>query len=176
MEKRTFTRHLETLTGLSVQIDERTATEDSFTEYQRLGFDIITAYNNKELNRDEYRALNGVYHLLEQPLRAVLGILKPTPWEIYTANDWRSDGTFKALPGQEITEAIYTEMFNCVPPESLPSGSKHELYERYGVLVSSGFLMGEPQDTNEDGKELFRAFGKTESGSFYYLGLLPKNP
>lgn len=92
---------------------------------------------------------------------------------IYTREQWKSDRAFKAEPGQEITEDIYEEMLNCMPPRSLPKGKARQALQDYRIPVHAGFLMGEPHDHDTDGP-LYMAFGMNDYGRgqrFYYLGL-----
>lgn len=84
---------------------------------------------------------------------------------VYTAESWANDGTFKAVPGQEIAEEIYNNMFNALPPLRLP---REAILEGY----TCGFMMGEPHSTDPaTGKELYLAFAKRENGKYYYIGL-----
>ena len=78
---------------------------------------------------------------------------------VYTRENWAADGTFKAAPGQEISEEIYNEMLNVMPPLRLK--------EAQGC--TAGFRSSEPY-THENGKPLYMAFGK-RNGKYYYLGL-----
>lgn len=96
--------------------------------------------------------------------------------DVYTMKTWKKDGTFKAEPGQEITEQIYNTMLNCLPPKTLPQGKAREALDDYGIPVHAGFLMGQEDSTGPDGKPLYMAFGMNNYGSgarFYYLGLAP---
>ena len=99
--------------------------------------------------------------------------------EIYTAEAWAIDGTFKAAPGQEITEEIYNQMLNCLPPKTLPRSKAEQALQDYGIPVHAGFMMGEPHSTGEDGRELYLAFGSNDYGKgkhFYFLGLAAEAP
>lgn len=78
---------------------------------------------------------------------------------VYTRENWAADRTFKAAAGQEISEEIYNEMFECMPPLRLK--------EAHGC--TAGFRMSEPY-SHRDGKPLYMAFGK-RGGKYYYLGL-----
>lgn len=100
---------------------------------------------------------------------------------IYTMKQWVKDGIFNAQPGQEISEEVYNLMLNCLPPKTLPSETARIALEVYNIPVHAGFLMGEPDSCNEDGKQLYLAFGMNDYGSgtlrkdphYYYLGLSP---
>lgn len=81
--------------------------------------------------------------------------------EIYTSEQWAKDGTFKAVAGQEITEEIYNQMFNVLPPQRLKEVA-------FGCVA--GFRTTEPYTHDENGKALYMAFGKNH-GKYYYLGL-----
>lgn len=94
--------------------------------------------------------------------------------DVYTMADWQRDGTFNAAPGQEITEDIYNEMQNTVPPKAIRKETARQAWEQYRIPVHAGFLMGEPTSTDEQGRELYRAFGSNDYGRgrhCYYLGL-----
>lgn len=78
---------------------------------------------------------------------------------VYTREQWAADRTFAAEPGQEISEEIYNEMFNVMPPQRLK--------EAHGC--TSGYRTTEPY-TYANGKALYMAFGK-RGGKYYYLGL-----
>lgn len=86
---------------------------------------------------------------------------------IYTRIDWRNDRTFKAAPGQEIEEAIYEQMLNCMPPHRLPRNERTACYV-------CGFLMGEPYDHDpETGRAQYAAFAR-QDGRFYFLGYMSR--
>ena len=85
---------------------------------------------------------------------------------IYTREDWQRDGSFKAVPGQEVAEEIYREMLDCMPPYSLPRIPATQGY-------CGGFLVGEPTDYDPETSKLrYMAFAQ-RGGRCYYLGLLP---
>ncbi len=93
---------------------------------------------------------------------------------MYTMEDWRRDGTFNASPGQEISEEIYNEMFNALPPLNLPRNTAEYALEKLNVPVHAGFMMGEPYESNAKDGILFLAFGMNDYGKgkhFFYLGL-----
>ena len=95
--------------------------------------------------------------------------------EIYTNEQWESDNSFKAAPGQEITEQIYDDMLNCLPPKSLPQSTAARTMQDHEIDIEAGFLMGEPHSTGKEGL-LYLAFGMNGHGNekhFYYLGLSP---
>ena len=93
---------------------------------------------------------------------------------VYTMADWRAAGSFDAIPGQEITEDVYNEMRECVPPKSIPQEKARQALTDYKIPVHAGFLMGEPHSTDENGGPLYHAFGMNDYGKgrhYYYLGL-----
>lgn len=99
--------------------------------------------------------------------------------EIYTGEQWAQDQTFGAEPGQEITEEIYNNMLNCMPPKDLPNGKARQALQDYNIPVHAGFLMGEPHSCNNDGEQLYLAFGCNDYGKgkhYYYLGLSIEAP
>lgn len=92
---------------------------------------------------------------------------------IYTMEQWTADREFRADPGQEITEDVYNEMLNAMPPATLPREKAEQALQDYKVPVHAGFLMGEPTTASKDGP-LYRAFGMNNYGKgahYYYLGL-----
>lgn len=100
---------------------------------------------------------------------------------VYTMEQWTQDGTFKAEPGQQISEEVYNNMLNCMPPKSLPRDKAHYALEALNVPVHAGFLMGEPHSSDEKGRQLYLAFGMNDYGSgvtrapkYFYLGLSPE--
>lgn len=93
--------------------------------------------------------------------------------KIYDMKQWESDKSFKAMPGQEITEDIYSEMMNCLPPKTLPREKARQILRKYNIPVHAGFLMGEPYGQDKEG-QLFLSFGMNDFGKekrYYYLGL-----
>lgn len=97
----------------------------------------------------------------------------------YTIEQWSSDGTFKAVPGQQIGESVYNHMLNCMPPKDLPSGTARQALSDFGIPVHAGFLMGEPYDADKNGRPRYMAFGMNDYGKgkkFYYLGLSTAAP
>ena len=85
---------------------------------------------------------------------------------------WERDETFKAEPWQEIEAGIYEQMLNGVPPKTLPR-SKAEEALQHNIPVHAGFLMGEPNSSDELGQK-YLAFGMNDYGKgkhYYYLGL-----
>lgn len=82
---------------------------------------------------------------------------------IYTMQQWERDRVFAAAPGQEIEQAIYTSMFNCMPPLKLPKAAH----------ILTGFMMGEPYDSR-NGKLVYMAFGNS-GNKYYYLGLYERD-
>lgn len=77
----------------------------------------------------------------------------------YTMDDWRNDRDFSALPGQEISEEVFDEWRDCLPPLRIPRSAG-----------CCGFLCSEPARHDSAGA-LYHAFG-SRSGRFYYLGLM----
>lgn len=99
--------------------------------------------------------------------------------DIYTPEQWQSDGTFSAQPGQEISAEIYEAMLNALQPHSLPRDKAQQALNDYNIPVHAGFLMGEMQDTDENGRPLYMAFGMNDYGKgkrYFYLGLSVKPP
>lgn len=96
---------------------------------------------------------------------------------IYDMEQWGKDGTFKADPGQEITEEVYNQMLNGLPPKDLPGQTALDAMRKYGAPIHNGFLMGEPHSHDSAGAALYMAFGMNDYGrgkKYYYLGLSPK--
>lgn len=94
---------------------------------------------------------------------------------MYTREQWEKDRAFSAKPGEEITEDIYNEMYNCMPPLRLPKETALKALEEYKVPVHAGFLMGEPHTSSKEGL-LYLAFGMNNYGGskpprYFYLGL-----
>lgn len=99
--------------------------------------------------------------------------------DIYTMERWRQDGSFNADPGQEITEDVYNEMLNCMPPRSLPRGKARQVLREYNTPIHAGFMMGEPHSTGRRGETYYLAFGMNDYGKgkkYYYLGLATPEP
>jgi hypothetical protein len=96
---------------------------------------------------------------------------------IYNNSDWERDEVFKALPGQQITEDIYSDMMNVLPPRDLPRAAITEAWERYRIPVHGGFMMGEPHDS-EGGRNRYMAFVSNNFGhgtKCYYIGLFAED-
>ena len=92
---------------------------------------------------------------------------------IYTMEQWTKDRSFSAEPGQEVSEDVYNEMLNCMPPKTLPRNKARQALQDYKIPVHAGFLMGEPHSSNKDGL-LYLAFGMNDYGKgkhYFYLGL-----
>ena len=97
---------------------------------------------------------------------------------IYTKESWELDGSFSADVGQEISEEIYNDMLNCMPPYSLPRAKAEYALSTLKIPVHAGFLMGEPHSCDKGG-QLYLAFGMNDYGKgkhYYYLGLAHKQP
>lgn len=98
--------------------------------------------------------------------------------DIYTMEQWEADGTFKAAPGQQISEGVYNTMLNCLDPLQLPQEAAIKALEDMKIPVHAGFLMGEPHSNDSKGL-LYLAFGKNDYGKgpkYYYLGLARPAP
>lgn len=96
--------------------------------------------------------------------------------KIYTSEQWAADGTFSALPGQEIEETIYNDLFNVLPPLPLPAIAAAEALDKLNIPVHAGFMMGEPHSHDKQGA-LYLAFGRNDYGKgtrYFYLGLYHK--
>ena len=96
--------------------------------------------------------------------------------EIYSMKEWKRDGTFKARPGQEVSEQVYNIMLNCLPPKDLPADTAARALQEYATPIHAGFLMGEPHDTDSAGRTRYLAFGMNDYGKgphYYYLGPAP---
>lgn len=97
---------------------------------------------------------------------------------IYDMKQWKHDRMFSAHPGQEVTADIYKEFLECMPPLTLPRQTALKAMTDYGKPIHSGFLMGEPHDSDRNGL-LYMAFGMYEElpgvNRYYYLGLSHAN-
>lgn len=90
---------------------------------------------------------------------------------IYDMDMWKIDNTLNAADGQEISEDVYNEMMNVVPPLKLPASAIEGAREFYSINITAGFLAGEPATCDNLGL-LYRAFGTSNEHRYYYLGLL----
>lgn len=114
----------------------------------------------------------------EQYDKVEVDVAPQPPATVYTMEQWKQDGDFKAQAGQEVSEEVYNEMLNAVPPESLPRSKARQALSVYKIPVHYGFLMGEPTSSDKDGA-LYRAFGMNDYGRsvnhkeprYFYLGL-----
>ena len=88
--------------------------------------------------------------------------------QAYTMDHWRADRDFKARPGQEVSPDVYEEMLNVMPPIRLSEEAAAIARDRFGILRSAGFLMGEPHASDQDGP-LYLAFVST-GGKCYFIG------
>lgn len=71
-------------------------------------------------------------------------------------SDWERDREFSPAIGQEVSEEIYWEMLNCVPPT----------YNGRNLMQ-----VGEPYSTDkETRKHLYTTFVRNESGKWVYVG------
>ena len=70
---------------------------------------------------------------------------------VYTMDDWRAAGSFDAIPGQEISEDVYNEMRDCIPPKAMPKETAERAWREHRIPVHAGFLMGEAHSTDENG-------------------------
>lgn len=94
------------------------------------------------------------------------GGLWPVPDAVYTRQDWQRDKDINAVAGQEIEESIYEQMFEVLPPLSLPRCERTEGY-------TAGFMVSEPDSSDPLGRGcLYSAYGRKD-GKYYYIGLLP---
>lgn len=94
--------------------------------------------------------------------------------DIYTMEQWKADGEFKAVPGQEIEEQIYDEMLNAASSLRLPREAFRSALENHKILVHAGFMrMKLTSAIDED--PIYYAFGMNDYGTtgkkYYYLGL-----
>lgn len=88
--------------------------------------------------------------------------------EIYTREQWTKDREFSAKVGQEVTEEIYEDFFDMLPPLRLPRESGY----------TAGFRISEPyihEESKKTGEWLahYAAFGKKD-GKYYFLGHMNK--
>lgn len=93
-----------------------------------------------------------------------------TPASVYTREDWEFDKTFAAMIGQEVSEDVYDQFYDCMPPLSLHGGA---LAAELGIV--GGFRVGEPYAHAKSTKTgeytpFYAAFGRTAAGKFYFLG------
>lgn len=86
--------------------------------------------------------------------------------DVYNSYMWHLDGSFAARPGQEVTSEIYQYMMDCLPPFRLPKTEQTTGY-------SAGFLVGEPYDSDQDGRLRYPAFAKSGE-HYFFLGYLPR--
>jgi len=76
--------------------------------------------------------------------------------KIYDQAQWTEDKTFKAKPGQQITEEVFEHFLNCLPPICWRNGQ---------------FLCSEPYDANTgNGHFRYNAFMQI-GDKYYYAGL-----
>ena len=57
--------------------------------------------------------------------------------ETYTMEKWSEDGTFKAAVGQEVSDEVFDEFLNCLPPHYWANGYM-QVGEPYGVCKMDG--------------------------------------
>ena len=75
--------------------------------------------------------------------------------KVYTMQDWQNAGTFNAEIGQPVSNEVFNEFLNCVPPA----------YYGRGVMQ-----VGEPYATDrETFRDLFTTF-EHRAGVWYYVG------
>lgn len=90
----------------------------------------------------------------------------PVPDHPYTVEQWRIDGTLSAIPGQEVTEEVYYDQFEVLPPFRLPRCPRTEGY-------AAGFQVSEAACDDVIGNRiLYSTYGR-KNGKYYYLGLMP---
>ena len=117
----------------------------------------LAAPRLEQITPEEYAAMEIV----------AVGGVWPVPDKVYDGDDWERHGQFGAVPGQEVTEDIYEEMFNVLPILSLPRCGIARQYD-------CGWMVSEPATHDpQTGRSLYSAFGK-RGGRFYYIGLLPR--
>ena len=87
---------------------------------------------------------------------------------VYTMDHWRADRDFKATPGQEIAPDVYDEMMNATPPIRLSAEASAIARDRFQILSTAGFLMGEPSESDQDGL-LYLAF-VSAGNRRYFIG------
>ena len=90
----------------------------------------------------------------------------PVPDHPYTVEHWRIDGPLSAIPGQEVTEEVYYDQFEVLPPFRLPRCPRTTGY-------GAGFQVSEAacDDVTSD-RVLYSTYGR-KNGKYYYLGLIP---
>ena len=88
--------------------------------------------------------------------------------EIYTVEQWKQDGTFRAYPGQGIEERIYNEMKSRCKPLPLPLQKVKQAAHEYHIFVYDGYLMGKKCGS---GYPAFGVKGGYLDTHYYYLGL-----
>lgn len=99
--------------------------------------------------------------------------------ELYTAESWARDHSFKAKPGQPISQEVYNEFFNVMPIGQPDRKELSGVRLRHSIDCAASFVSLEPYSHDERGA-LYMAFGRTENPQepketrFYYLGLLHK--
>lgn len=52
----------------------------------------------------------------------------------YTMEDWKRDRTFKAQPGQEVSQEVFDQMLNSMPPHFWASGYM-QAGEPYSMVI-----------------------------------------
>lgn len=166
-----FTLYLKRLAAYSAHADAGMVTDDEYSEFQGLLYELADVRDAKKLASNEYTALCASYFVLKYELRDALGLdNRPTSPEIYTQKRWTKDGEFKAFPGQEVDARIYNAMQRCIEPKQLPEDLIKSVRARYGLQIEDGFVMGQPlKDV-----PAFYAFGKSNQMGetrFYYLGV-----
>ncbi len=76
--------------------------------------------------------------------------------KIYTMKEWARDKVFSAQVGQRVSDAVFYEMLNCVPPA----------FWEGGVMQ-----VGEPHSTDKETyRNLFTTFVRNPDGSWTYAG------
>ena len=90
---------------------------------------------------------------------------------VYTTKDWDRDGDLNPQLFQEVEQSIYTEMFNALPPYRLEYTTQQILEDQINTKLVGTFCAGEAETVDDDGNNLYMAFGKTTDGKCYYLGL-----
>jgi len=95
------------------------------------------------------------------------GEIWPVPGRVYTLRDWARNGSFSAVPGQEVSEYVYTAMQGFRPTSDFPSCECTRDF-------SSGFMCDEPYGVQpRTWKMTYLTFGRI-GNRYYFIGALPK--
>lgn len=95
------------------------------------------------------------------------GGIWPVPGRVYTLKDWVRDGSFSAVPGQEVSEYVYTTMQGFRPNTELPHCESARGF-------SSGFMCDEPFGIQpRTWNTTYLTFGRI-GNRYYFIGALSK--